>query len=67
MMRLLIVGAGGHGRSVAETAVISGYTNFLGFVDDAYENVNKVWNYPVWGTTTNLARYRVAPEISITP
>ena len=33
--RLLILGASGHGRVVAETALLSGITNDLAFIDDA--------------------------------
>lgn len=33
--RLLVVGAGGHGRSVAEAAALSGHFEVVGFLDDA--------------------------------
>ena len=39
--RLLILGASGHARVVAETALFSGITNDLAFVDDANNSVNK--------------------------
>lgn len=65
MKRLLIVGAGGHGRSVAEAALASGDFDTLGFADDAADNVPQVWGYPVWGTTTDLARYRANADVAI--
>jgi FlaA1/EpsC-like NDP-sugar epimerase len=33
--RLLVVGAGGHGRSVAEAAEMSCHFNVVGFLDDS--------------------------------
>ena len=65
MKRLLIVGAGGHGRSVAEAALESGAFESLGFVDDAVDKVKDVWGYPVLGTTTDLVRYRVHADAAI--
>lgn len=65
MKRLLIVGAGGHGRSVAEAALASSNFDTLGFIDDAADKVSQVWGYPVWGTTTDLARYRANADMAI--
>ena len=65
MKCLLIVGAGGHGRSVAEAALAAGNFDTLGFVDDAAEKVKHVWEYPVWGTTVDLARYRTYADAAI--
>jgi len=31
---LLVIGVGGHGRSVAEAAELSGYFEVVGFLDD---------------------------------
>ena len=39
--RLLILGASGHARVVAETALLSGITNDLAFIDDANKSVDK--------------------------
>lgn len=65
MRCLLIVGAGGHGRSVAEAALATGNFDTLGFVDDAAQTVTQVWDYPVWGTTSNLTRYRIHADVAI--
>lgn len=64
MRRLLIVGAGGHGRSVAE-AVLAGQSHELaGFVDDAAPGLTDVWGIPVVGTTADLAAYRVHADVA---
>ena len=47
--RLLILGAGGHGRAVAEAAAASGTFEVIGFLDDAYPAVTAVRNMPVLG------------------
>jgi len=65
MKRLLIVGAGGHGRSVAEAALASGEFVLAGFVDDAYPELNKVWEIPVLGTVADLVNLRAAADFAI--
>ena len=65
MKCLLIVGAGGHGRSVAEAALAAGNFDTFGFIDDAAEKVKQVWDYPVWGTTDDLAGYRPHADFAI--
>ena len=54
MKRLLIVGAGGHGRSVAEAVLASGIYQMVGFLDDAFPELRQVWDWPVLGTTAAL-------------
>lgn len=49
MSSLLIFGAGGHGKVVADTARAMGNWNELMFVDDAYPQVTSVDGYPVVG------------------
>lgn len=61
MKRLLIVGAGGHGRSVAEAVLAEGQYRLAGFVDDAAANqppLCQVWSLPVFGAIANLPTYR---------
>lgn len=55
---LLIVGAGGHGRSVAEAALLSGEFAVTGFLDDAYPEVARIWDIPVLGKIVDLAQWR---------
>ncbi len=51
--RLLIVGAGGHGRSVAEAVLMSDQFSLAGFLDDgAFDNGEAVWGFPVLGPAT---------------
>ena len=42
MTRLLIVGAGGHGRSVAEAVLEAGIYTLAGFVDDGAPALRQV-------------------------
>lgn len=65
MRRLLVVGAGGHGRSVAEAVFAAGIYDVLGFVDDAAPGIVQVGGYPVLGTTDDLSAYRTNADIAI--
>ncbi|WP_026035928.1 NeuD/PglB/VioB family sugar acetyltransferase [Cupriavidus sp. BIS7] len=58
MTHLLIVGAGGHGRAVAEAVLVAGTYTLAGFVDDGALELQQVWEYPVLGTTAELERCR---------
>ena len=62
---LLIVGAGGHGRSVAEVVLAAGEFELAGFVDDAAPGLSIVWNLAVLGTTTDVGHYRVHADHAI--
>ncbi|MDH6166712.1 sugar O-acyltransferase (sialic acid O-acetyltransferase NeuD family) [Variovorax boronicumulans] len=53
--RLLIIGTGGHGRSVAEAVLLRDDYVLTGFLDDAAEPGQHVWDWPVWGTTAMLS------------
>ena len=56
--RLLIVGAGGHGRSVAEAVLMADQFNLLGFLDDgAFARAKAVWDLPVLGPATEFENY----------
>ena len=65
MKSLLIVGAGGHGRSVAEAVLAAGQYRLVGFVDDAAPGLRQVWEWPVFGTTADLARYLQQADAAI--
>ena len=65
MQRLLIVGAGGHGRSVAEAVLADDMFRLVGFVDDAAPELRRVWDWPVFGTTFDLAPYRQHAEVAV--
>ena len=59
---LLVLGAGGHGRSVAEAASLSGQFEVVGFLDDALPVGHIVMGRPVlgplasWGAHAHLAQ-----------
>ncbi|MBQ9083009.1 MAG: acetyltransferase [Clostridia bacterium] len=48
---LIIIGAGGHGRVIADIAVLCGYTN-IGFLDDGAD-----LTVPILGKTADFRRY----------
>ncbi len=49
MAGLLIIGAGGHGKVVADTALSMGKWDEIAFLDDRYPQVIDVLNFPVLG------------------
>ncbi|MFJ1253090.1 acetyltransferase [Cupriavidus sp. CuC1] len=65
MKRLLIVGGGGHGRSVAEALLAADQYRLAGFVDDAFPVVPHIWEWPVLGATPDLAKCRDHAEVAI--
>ena len=65
MRRLIIIGGGGHARSVAEAALLSGAFEVAGFLDDAFPKMAKVWDFPVLGTTVDIEKYRVFAEVGV--
>jgi sugar O-acyltransferase (sialic acid O-acetyltransferase NeuD family) len=66
--RLLIIGAGGHGVSVAEAAELSGAFEVMGFLDDALPVGEVVLRSSVLGAATEFTRldsYRAACDQAI--
>jgi sugar O-acyltransferase (sialic acid O-acetyltransferase NeuD family) len=57
-IRLLVVGAGGHGRSVAEAAQLSGLFSVVGFLDDSMPAGEIALGIPVLGSVDSLARHQ---------
>jgi sugar O-acyltransferase (sialic acid O-acetyltransferase NeuD family) len=56
--RLLVVGAGGHGRSVAEAVLMSGDFDLVGFLDDSFlVHDRDVWGVPMLGPANAFADY----------
>jgi sugar O-acyltransferase (sialic acid O-acetyltransferase NeuD family) len=64
-LRLLIIGAGGHGRSLAEAARMTGLYELAGFADDGIALPARVMGMPVLGPSTDLARYRDLADAAI--
>lgn len=65
MRRLIIVGAGGHARSMAEAALLSGVFEVVGFLDDAFPRLAKVRDFPVLGTMHDIQMYRAFAEMAV--
>ncbi len=63
--RLLVVGAGGHGRSVAEAAELSGQFEVVGFLDDALPAGKSVLNVAVLGSMVSMGLHRAAADQTI--
>lgn len=53
MNKLIIVGAGGHGKVIADIAMKIGYTNIC-FIDD--NAIGEVLGFPIIGETTDLSK-----------
>lgn len=47
--KIVVVGAGGHGKSVADLLLLQKEYELVGFVDDAYPEASDVWGFPVLG------------------
>ena len=57
MRRLAILGASGHGKVVAEAAILAGWTSVVHF-DDAYPKLQQAGEWMVAGTAAELIRDR---------
>lgn len=54
MTVLAILGASGHGKVIADAALLSGKWVQVVFFDDAYPSVQSVGDWPIVGTTADL-------------
>jgi sugar O-acyltransferase (sialic acid O-acetyltransferase NeuD family) len=63
--RLLVVGAGGHGRAVAEAAELSGQFEVVGFLDDALPAGKSVLNVAVLVPMGSMGYHRAAADQTI--
>ena len=61
--KLLIVGAGGFGQAIAETAAESGMFNVVGFVDDRFPTVKTVAGIVVSGRIEDLSSLRYIADM----
>lgn len=61
----MIIGAGGHGRSVAEAALACGEFRLAGFLDDAYPQLSTVWGIPVLGDITDFSDFIGIADVAI--
>jgi sugar O-acyltransferase (sialic acid O-acetyltransferase NeuD family) len=62
---LLVVGAGGHGRSVAEAAEQSGYFVVVGFLDDSLPAGESLLNLPLLGPVASMAQHLASADQAI--
>lgn len=62
-MRAIVLGAGGHGRSVAEAVQVAGEMDLIGFLDDIATEA--VWGVPVLGPTSEMSVFRDEAEALI--
>lgn len=56
---LLIIGAGGHGKAVAEAALLSGEWQRIAFVDDRWPELRETFGWPVVADVVGLALLQV--------
>lgn len=63
--RLLVVGAGGHGRSVAEAAELTSQFQVVGFLDDSLTTGELVLGVHVLGPVASMAQHRAAANQAI--
>ncbi len=62
--RIVVVGAGGHGKSVADSLLLQDEYELVGFLDDAYPAVADVWSFPVLGKVTAEALQLLKVNVS---
>lgn len=62
---LVVVGAGGYGRSVAEAAAASGAFTVVGFADDRWPDLEPIWGLPILGRTGDLAGLRAHASAAV--
>lgn len=65
MQNLLIIGAGGHGKSVAEAVLLANHFKIVGFLDDNQALNTKIWDFEVLGPTDQLHCYQSSVDYVI--
>lgn len=65
MKSIIVIGSGGHGRSVAEIILQSGEFNLVGFVDDSFTANATLWGYPILAKINNLAEVRHLADFAV--
>lgn len=53
--QFIIIGAGGHGKAVAEAAILSGLAENIVFIDDAFPDQHSAGAWPIISATHQLA------------
>lgn len=65
MKKLLIIGAGGHGRSIAEAVQLGKSFELIGFLDDSWPQNQSTGHYPILGNTSNPAQWSNSANFAI--
>jgi FlaA1/EpsC-like NDP-sugar epimerase len=66
-IRLLVVGAGGHGRSMVEAAELSGQFEVVGLLDDSLPADDRVVGVTVLGSVVSMAHPGLVPSTPLWP
>ncbi len=56
-MKVIIIGAGGHGKVIADIVIKSGHC-LLGFLDDSDNLPGEIMGYPLLGKVSHIDRYK---------
>lgn len=62
MKKIIIIGAGGHGRSVAEAIQLGNEFEIIGFLDDVWPKETELWGLPIYGNTHELEHCRALAD-----
>lgn len=62
---LLILGAGGHGKAVAEAALLSGHWQRIAFVDDRWPQLQTTFGWPVVADVAGLSAVATVANAAI--
>lgn len=65
MRKLIIVGAGGYGRAVAEAAEATGEYEILGFADERFPALSTADGRAILGSTASLANLRRLSDLVV--
>jgi sugar O-acyltransferase (sialic acid O-acetyltransferase NeuD family) len=63
-VKLLIIGGGGHAKVVADVAIAQACYESIVFVDDQYPTLARVLDFPVLGTSSQLAEIVAREDIT---
>lgn len=64
MSTLIIVGAGGHGRVIADAAICAGWSKII-FYDDAFPKIRKTGTWEICGTSADLLNSQTSAPVVV--
>jgi sugar O-acyltransferase (sialic acid O-acetyltransferase NeuD family) len=65
MRKLLVIGGGGYGRSVAGAVVEAAQFDLAGFADDRWPDLPHIWERPVLGRLADLVALRELADAAV--